>query len=136
MMQLIIDACGPEYARRFFLRDGSNYWNDIAGTWSADKKECHVVRRCCRNQQQAAGIDAPDPRRRANFVAPLFVEVKDSERVDLESLKAWLAQAVQVWVDAQFGAGPGDSMLMLNIDWDQLVRREDIDREREPLKPG
>ena len=130
MMQLIIDACGPEYARRFFLRDGNNFWNDIAGTWSADKKDATLFADAgeISNKQRELMLQSPGDVQ--NFVAPIFIEVKDNEKVDLESLKAWLAQAVQVWVDAQFGAGPGDSMLMLNIDWDQLMRREDIDREQ------
>lgn len=128
-MQLIIDACGPEWARRYYLRDGEyNFWNDIAGTWSTNPREATLFVNAGEiSQRQRDLMLSQIPGEVQNFVAPIFIEVKDSERVDLESLKAWLAQAVQVWVDAQFGAGPGDSMLMLSFEWDQLMRREDID---------
>lgn len=130
MRKLIVDSCGPEYARRFFLRDGNNYWNDIAATWSTNPKDATLFADASKISDKQRELMLQIPGEVQNFVAPLFVEVKDSERVDLASLKAWLAQAVQVWMNSTYGTGPSDdSMVMLSLNWDELMRREDLDNE-------
>ena len=38
--KLIIDTCGPEFARRYFIKDGqNNFWNEISQTWTDKLQE-------------------------------------------------------------------------------------------------
>ena len=121
--KLIIDACGPKYSRRFFISDGNNFWNDVLGDWTTDFKKATLwADNGEASKRQRDLMLTQIPGELQTFVAPLLVEVKGE--VDLEGLKAWLGEAVQVWVDAQWGTGPGEAMVMLTLDWDSLMRKD------------
>jgi hypothetical protein len=54
------------------------------------------------------------------FVAPVVVEVKGPEPITAEVLAAWLEAAVQISCNDPHSNGPGESMVMLRMDWPQL----------------
>jgi hypothetical protein len=128
--KLIIDACGPEWARRFFIRDGENYfWNDIGQTWTCNPRDATLWA-----DHDEIGVKQHElmlsqiPGEAQTFAAPIFIDVKASEPVDIGALRDWLNEAVQVWMNSKFGTGPGDnSMVMMHLDWNDLMRKEDIE---------
>ena len=119
---LIIDACGPAFARRFFLKDGKgNFWNENGQCWT------HTFQDAARfSNQDDIGERMHElmlqiPGKLQTFVAPIVVEVKAQEPVDLEALQDWLDKAVQVFLNARHGTGPTkQSMAMMRICWNHL----------------
>ena len=129
--RLIIDTCGPDFAKRYFLRDGqNNFWNEMGQAWTSNFQDATLWADCGEiSQKQRDLMLSQNPGGVQNFVAPMFIEVKAEEPVDVHALRKWLSEAVQIWVDSHYGTGPGDSMLMVSLDWDALMKREDIDNE-------
>ena len=125
--KLIIDACGPEYSRRFFLKDGEgSYWNERDRTWTkdlcdaglwADLQEVH--------DKMHDLMLAQMPGELQTFTAPVVIEVKSTEAVDAVALQQWLDKAVQVFMNAQHGVGPAQCMVMLRIDWEEIKETSD-----------
>jgi hypothetical protein len=118
--KLIIDTCGPPCACRFFIKDGKgNFWN--GQTWTND---FHDAALWADNDEVAWKMHdlmlAQVPGELHQFVAPLLVEVKGA--VDLVTLQQWLDKAVQIFMNAEHGTGPGQCMVMLRICWDELKK--------------
>ena len=118
------EGCGPSFARRFFLSDDDgNFWN--GHTWTSNFQDAELWA----DADEAAWkmhdlMKAQVPGALYQFVAPVFVDVKSEEPVDLVELQAWLDKAVKVFMNAKHGVGPGDAMVMLRIDWEDLKKRE------------
>jgi hypothetical protein len=120
--KLIIDTCGPDCACRYFLKDGEgNFWNEKGQTWTNDFQDAGLW---ADNDEIASKMHelmlAQVPGELHQFVAPLLVEVKGA--VDLVALQQWLDKAVQIFMNAEHGTGPGESMVMLRIVWDDLKK--------------
>ena len=127
-MKLLIDACGPEFARRYFLTDGeNNYWNEKGQTWTEDFKEAGLWSDVNEVGQKMHDLMLALPGQLLRFVAPILVQVKTEQPEDLETLRAWLDRAVEVYINAKHGTGPGRSMVMMQIDWERLTKKENDD---------
>jgi hypothetical protein len=50
----------------------------------------------------------------------------------LEALRAWLDRAVEIFINAKHGTGPGQSMVMMQIDWERLTKKEVEDESHGP----
>jgi hypothetical protein len=128
--KLIIDTCGPDFARRFFLRDGqNNFWNEMCQAWTSRHRDATLWADGDEiSAKMRELMDSQIPGEIQSFAAPVFIDVKSDEKVDLEALRTWLAEAVEVFMNANYGTGPGDnSMVMMHLDWDELLRKEDIE---------
>ena len=119
----LIDACGPHFAKRYFVKDcNGRVWSK--GGWSANRHDAELFA-----TPEAAGERLHDlmveqvPGELHRFLAPIVVEVKSEKPVDLDALKRWLDTAVEVWMDAQHGVGPGKCMVMMQLDWSQLKEK-------------
>ena len=122
--KLIIDACGPEFARRFFLKDGEgNFWNERDQTWTGDFSEAGLWADLQEVHDKMHDLMlAQMPGELQLFTAPVVIEVKSTESVDIPALQQWLDKAVQVFMNAQHGVGPAQCMVMLRIDWQDLKK--------------
>ena len=120
---LVIDVCGPKYARRYFLKDREgNFWGEKG--WTKNPREATLFADGNEVSKKMHDLMLTQvPGKLHTFVAPVVVEVKCDEHVDPEALQDWLNQAVQVFMDAKHGTGPGQSMTMLRIDWNDLKER-------------
>ena len=127
--KMIIDGCGPQYALRLFIKDGEgNYWNDKDGAWTSNFKDASLwVSASEIGEKQKELMLSQIPGEVQSFAVPLFVDVKAPEEVNIYELRKWLKEAVEIFMNAQHGTGPGDSMVMLNIDWEDLQSKEDIE---------
>jgi hypothetical protein len=56
-------------------------------------------------------------------MAPIIVEVKSPTPVDLAALQDWLNRAVEIYINATHGVGPGECMVMLQFDWAELKEK-------------
>jgi len=125
-MKLLIDACGPEFARRYFLTDGeNNYWNEKGQTWTEDFKEAGLWSDGDEVGRKMHDLMLALPGQLLRFVAPILVQVKTEQPEDLKTLRAWLDRAVEVYINAKHGTGPGQSMVMMQIDWVELKETTD-----------
>ncbi len=127
-MKLMIDACGPEFARRYFLTDGANnFWNEKGQCWTKDFKEAGLWSDGDEVGRKMHDLMMALPGQLLRFVAPILVEVKSTEPVDIAELQEWLDRAIEVFINAKHGVGPGQSMVMMQIDWEQLDKKENDD---------
>jgi hypothetical protein len=125
-MKLLIDACGPEFARRYFLTDDeNNYWNEKGQTWTKDFKEAGLWSDVNEVGKKMHDLMLALPGQLLRFVAPILVQVKTEQPEDLKTLRAWLDRAVEVYINAKHGTGPGQSMVMMQIDWVELKETTD-----------
>jgi hypothetical protein len=125
-MRLLIDACGPEFARRYFLTDGENsFWNEKGQCWTQDFKKAGLWSDVNEVGQKMHDLMLALPGQLLRFVAPILVQVKTEQPEDLETLRAWLDRAVEVYINAKHGTGPGRSMVMMQIDWVELKETTD-----------
>ena len=125
-MRLLIDACGPEFARRYFLTDGeNNFWNEKGQCWTQDFKKAGLWSDVNEVGQKMHDLMLALPGQLLRFVAPILVQVKTEQPEDLETLRAWLDRAVEVYINAKHGTGPGRSMVMMQIDWVELKETTD-----------
>lgn len=113
---LSIGTCGPCNAHRFFIHDRDwNYWSGSG--WAKNHKDAHLWADVDDVAHKMHEIMLALPGSLQRFVVPIVVEVKSLEPVTAEALRKWLDQAVQVALDASHGTGPGESMVMLQLDW-------------------
>ena len=129
--KLIVDACGPEYARRFFLKDGEgNFWNEQGQTWTGNFVEAGLWADGNEIAEKMHELMMSQiPGELHTFVAPVVVEVKSQGPVDVQALQNWLNEAVSVFMNAQKGVGPDGCMVMLHIDWEEI---KETDNEPNP----
>jgi hypothetical protein len=114
----MIDACGPAYARRFFLTDGGEHrWHETEG-WNP--KEATLFATADAAGRKMHELMQALPGQLYRFMAPLIVEVKSPMPVDLAALQEWLDKAVEVYINATHGVGPGECMVMIQFGWDEL----------------
>jgi hypothetical protein len=115
-------TCGPEHALRYCIVDeDQNYWNERDQTWTKNPKEAGLFADVAEVGSkmhdlmvtQVSGV-------LQRFVAPVVVEVRGPEPITAEMLAAWLETAVQISCNDPHGNGPGESMVMLRMDWPQL----------------
>jgi hypothetical protein len=127
--KLLIDACGPEFALRYFLTDGeSNFWNEKNQCWTKDFNEAGLWADVNEIGQKMHDLMMTQiPGELHQFTAPILVKVKTEQPVDVAALQEWLNRAVEIYINAKHGTGPGQSMVMLQIDWDQLIQKENND---------
>jgi hypothetical protein len=118
---LVIGSCGPACAKRFYIVDADHTFWTGAG-WSRNRREAALFDNMAvigRKMHDLMIDEVPGQLHR--YIAPVTVEVKSPDPVSLKALQDWLDQAVQVFLDAQHGTGPGrDVMVMMNLDWSQL----------------
>jgi hypothetical protein len=121
-------TCGPEHALRYCIVDeDQNYWNERDQTWTKNPKEAGLFADAAEVGSkmhdlmvtQVSGV-------LQRFVAPVVVEVRGPVPITAEMLAAWLETAVQISCNDLHSNGPGESMVMLRMDWPQL---EDISDE-------
>ena len=119
---LAVGICGPEDARRFYIVDQDrNYWNENEQTWTTNPKEAGlfaVVTAVTSKVHDLLLAEVPGVVQR--FIFPVLVEVKTTEPITADALVKWFSVAVQVSFDATYGTGPGESMVMMRMDWHQL----------------
>jgi hypothetical protein len=127
---LVIDVCGPKYARRYFLKDREgNFWGEKG--WTTNPREATLFadgNEVTKKMHDLMMSQVPGVVHR--FTAPVAIEVKSPEPADQNALQEWLDKAVQVFMNAKHGTGPGQSMVMLCIDWNEL------NKEREGNEPN
>lgn len=120
--KLDVITCGPEHALRYCIVDEDhNYWNEKDQTWTKNPKEAGLFADAAEVGSkmhdlmvtQVSGV-------LQRFVAPVVVEVKGPEPITAEVLAAWLEAAVQISCNDPHSNGPGESMVMLRMDWPQL----------------
>ncbi len=133
MRKLIIDACGPEWAKRYFICDGEhNFWNDTHAVWVQKLKDATLwsdIGEASKKQRELMMSQIPGELQ--TFAAPIFIDVKAGEEINVDALKLWLTEAVQVWINSNCGTGPvEDSMVMMHLDWDSLMNKEDLDNAK------
>lgn len=118
----VIDVCGPEYAKRYFLKDcAGRFWSDMLQDWTTNFNEAGLYAdggEVCERMHDLMLSLVPGEVR--TFVAPVVIEVKSQEPVEVEALQDWLDKAVQVFMDAKHGVGPENCMVMLQINWSNI----------------
>jgi hypothetical protein len=127
LRRLIIGCCGPDCACRYFLKDGEgNFWNEKSQTWTTNVQDAGLWADSDEISQKMHDLMTTQiPGESQIFVAPVVVEVKSEGPVDLVTLQQWLDKAVQVFMDAQHGTGPGQCMVMLHMNWNDLKENND-----------
>lgn len=121
---LVIGACGPCNAHRYYIYDREhNYWNGSG--WTTKHKEAHLWADPSEAAATMHEIMLTLPGGLQRFLVPVVIEVKSLEPVSAEALREWLDKAVQVFVDASHGTGPGESMVMLQLSWDKVKEVND-----------
>ena len=119
---LIIGNCGPCNAHRFFIHDTDwNYWT--GETWTKDYKQAALYADADEIAAKMHELMLALPGTLQRFVVPVVVEVKSQEPVSAEALREWMNRAIEVSIDAAHGTGPGESMVMLQLDWNVAKER-------------
>ena len=119
---MAVGICGPEHARRYFIVDQDrNYWNEQEQTWTTNPKEAGLFADPATATNKVHDLMLAEvPGALQRFVFPVLVEVKGIEPITADALVKWFSVAVQVSFDATYGTGPGESMVMMRMDWHRL----------------
>lgn len=121
----VIPKGSPQHPRFVIADQFSMVWTGDA--WSPDETEGLLfadedeVASAVRELLLGAYDDTPVVR----FVAPLVVELRSHEPVDIESVRSWLMRAARLYTNTDFGNGPDDSLALLSINWFDLKKAEE-----------
>lgn len=118
---LMIGVSGPSCSPRYYITDTKGiYWT--GNDWAEDRRKAFLFHRLNEVGDTLHAlmlIEVPGPL--LTYTLSLVIDAKSETPLDLDALKAWLAKAAQVQINAEHGPGPiPNSMVMIRIDWEQL----------------
>jgi hypothetical protein len=116
----MIGQSGPLYAPRYYIANReSGYWT--GGGWNTDRRKAFLFHRSDEVTETLYVLMTQLPGPLVTFTIPLVIEAKTDAPLDLETLKMWLAKAVQIGIDGTHGSGPvPNSMVMIRVDYSQM----------------